>query len=684
MSFHPSALKTSATILARTIRPRPPVRVSEWVAQNIVLVDGPDAGALWSPRGAPYLVDILDCLGESHPSNLVSVRKSQQTGASIAALAWALYIADREPANVLYAVPGIEAYRDLNSGKLQPLIEALQRHSGVRLIRPQVSRSGDGSKTDEKVFVRGGRLWLANAHSVMDLSGKTARKGIKDELSKWQPIPGAQDPEDLFFGRFTAFRGGGEWKILEISTPEYDTGDPLGEKPGHCRIDRSFKRSDQRFWHIACPECGAVQYQRFERFRVDEAAPHRSRYICEGCQHEISEAERRLALQPESGAQWIATSSGPDRHPGFHIDAFCSLMMSYEAIAEDWLKAKGSEIGLKGFTNLVLGLPFAFRGDAPDHEKLLARREAHLVRGHVPHDALIITAHADVQMRGIWLEIVAWTPDRRSYLVDAQYMGGDTDTHTAKVFERLRRETIDREFPDAFGRSRRLDAFGVDAGYRQHVVASFVRSSQTMHPDTGADVIFALKGEDGWGRPPLGLPKLVDIDLGGKRKIRQGVKLWTVGTWPLKSSVYTQLAKERVNTDFADIPAGYCHFPGWSDEEYFRQLTAEHLVDIMVRGVSTGKRWAKLREDNHFLDCRVGNLALFEHLTTGATPEQWAALARRRGLPDEALRQDLFTPSPAIRPGSEKPVEKPRQASAPSPADDWLGGRGDRWFNRQD
>lgn len=657
---HPSAMRLIGSRLAAALKPKPPMRVSEWAARNIVLVDGPLAGSMWSPAGAPYLVDILDCLSEDHPSQLVTVRKSQQTGASIAALAWVLYVADREPANMLYAVPGIDALRDLNSGKLQPLIDTMQRRMKRDLIAPTVSRSGAGSTTYEKVFTRGGRLWLGNANSVMDLSSKTVKKGVKDELSKWEPIPGAQDPEDLFFGRFTAFRASGDWKILEISTPEYDTGDPLGEKPGHCRIDRSFKRSDQRFWHIACPECGTMQHQRFENFRIDVAAPHRSRYSCEGCGHEISEAERRVALRPENGARWVATAPDGVRHPGFHISGFESLMMSYEAIANDYLKQSATEIGLKGFYNLVLGLPFQYRGDAPDHEKLLARREEHLSRGHVPADGLVLTAYADVQMRGIWLEIVAWASDRRSYLVDALYLGGDTDNPSGPVFERLRAETIDRRFPDAFGGERRLDALGVDAGYRQHVVAQWVRSNQTLHHETGRDLVFAGKGEDGWGRPPLGQPKLVDIDVAGQ-KIRQGCRLWPIGTWPLKAQIYTMLNKERVASDFTNIPHGFCHFPAWADEEYFRQLTAERLVDITLKGVSTGKKWEKMRADNHFLDCRVGNMALFEHLTAGTTEEQWKSLALLRGVPEAAREQNLFTaPAPAVEPAIEpQPYRRP-------------------------
>ena len=98
---HPGALRLASDILARVLRPPVPMRVSEWVAANIVLVDGPAAGQMWSPRGAPYMVEILDCLSEDNPSNLITVRKSQQTGASIAELAWTLYIADREPCNLL-------------------------------------------------------------------------------------------------------------------------------------------------------------------------------------------------------------------------------------------------------------------------------------------------------------------------------------------------------------------------------------------------------------------------------------------------------------------------------------------------------------------------------------------------------------------------------------------------------
>ena len=640
--------------LAMRLEPINPVPVSQWLAENLVLVDGPCSGRLWSPKGAPYLTEIADCLGDDHPCNLVTVRKSQQSGASILALGWTLYIADREPANTLYAVPGIDALRDLNGGKLQPLIDAWQKRVGRKIIEPQTLRSGTGSTTYEKVFPRG-RLWLGNANTVMDLSSKTAKKGVKDELSKWKDIPGFGDPETLYFGRFTAFRRRRNWKILEISTPEVDSGDDLGEAPGHCRIDRSFKKSDQRFWHVPCPHCGGFFAHEFRYLRIDENHPHKTVYLCPHCEDPIDDAMRVPMIR---AGEWRKTApEDGDRHPGFHIDAFISLMMSYEAIAEDWLaQRRKGEIGRKDFSNLVLGLPHLFKGDAPDHVRLMERREEAPPRGHVPPRGLMLVAAADVQMRGIWCEIIAVAPNRETWVVDAFYVDGSTESPEGDAFEKLKAKTLDRDFPDAFGRTRGIDALAVDSGYRSHVVYSWVRNNQRLHADTGQDMVLAIDGRDGWGKPAIGTPSLMDIDLAG-HKIKKGVKLWPIGTWPLKGAFYADLHKLGLKSGQLADPEGYCHFGAWLDENYFKQITAEYLADEAFRG-RTRKVWkiTSSERDNHLLDCRIYNLALAEYLGLSSTTQaEWAHLARARGMPDAAIATDLFAPRPVAE-GEPQPA----------------------------
>jgi phage terminase large subunit GpA-like protein len=625
---HPGAQHLVASRLAASIRPPIPVALSRWLSENLVLVDGPQAGELWSAGGAPYLTEIADCLGDDHPANLVTVRKSQQTGASILALGWCLYIADREPANTLYAAPTDDALRKLNSGKLQPLIDAWHKRVRREIIVPQTSRSGTGSTTYEKVFP-GGRLWLANANSVTDLSSVTAAKGVKDEVSKWEMLENDADPENLFFGRFTSFRRIKSYKILEISTPEVDVGDDSGNTEGHCRIDRSFKRSDMRFWNCACPECGRLFVHHFERFKIDDAHPHRSVYPC-FCGHDITETERVIAVRD---GRWIPSVDEPGHHPGFHIDAFISLMMSYEAIAEDWINSQKTETAKKDFHNLVLGLPYQFRGDAPDHEKLYDRREEYS-RGHIPPGALLLTIAADVQARGIYYEVLASAPNRESWVIEADYLDGETTDVDAGAFGKLT-ALHERRWPDAYGNAWLPNEFGIDANYRTNTVYEWTR----RHAGTKA-----LQGRDGWGRPALGMATPQDVDYRG-RKIRNGAQLRGVGTWPLKSTFYSYLALVRETKNGAAIyPAGFCHFGKFLDAIYFRQLTAEHLVKVKRRGRERQEWREHGNAGNHYLDCRIYNLALADAYFVSFTADDWADLAKERGIPADLRQPDLFTP----------------------------------------
>lgn len=638
MSHHPGALAFLSRELAKIIRPVPPKRFRDWLGSNIILVDGLKKGEFWSPEDAPYLLEIADCLSIEHPCNYVTVRKAQQTGVSILGLSWSLYLAEEAPDNILYAVPGIDSLQDMNSGKLQPLIDAWQGETGKRIIDPPTNKTGTGSTTYEKKFA-GGSLFLGNTNSKMDMSGKTTRYGVKDEVSKWELLKSGEDPETLFFGRFTAFRRTKSFKILELSTPEIDTGDELGEEPGHCRVDRSFIRSDQRFWNIACPECAFEQAQFFENFKIDEAHPQRSTYVCENCGHEITETERVAAVR---NGRFIATKSGPDRHPGFHVDAFCSLMMSYGDIAEDKIKSKSlGEAGAKDFSNLVLALPYAMKGNAPDYQRLMERREDY-PRGIIPAEGLIVTGGADVQHNGIFLEIVAFAEDRQSWSVEAEFFPGATDDPGRGAWVLLD-AFVSNPLRDAYGQSRKLDALAVDSGDggRANQVYEWCRRG----PDR-----YAIKGMGGRGVPAIGQASKKSVTKKGKRKRFGSVMVWPVGTWSLKSELYGNMHKPGLAAGEPCDPPGYCHFAMWLGEEYFKQMTAEYFDQRLVRGRMI-EEWKPLRRDNHFLDCRIYAMAMAEHLNLSRyTPDQWASL-RARLLPVDA--PDLFRKSVETSPDPE-------------------------------
>lgn len=665
MTPQPDALAIVVRALVAVLTPPEQIDPPTWAERNLIVPDGPRKLEGWSRQLTPFVAEPLAHTSVDSPVNEFCVMKSAQTGFTTLMIAAIGHTIDVEPCDQMIVQPTDGALTDFNSKKLQIAIDHSPALSGK--VASQTARSGKASTTYEKRY-GASSLTLALASSTADLRSKSVRKVWLDEIDEYaDDLDGQGSPFDMVEARQESFLQDGSWKRAYVSTPTIKGGS---------HIERYWEGSDKRKWFVKCPHCRDDQGENSEfvfefgpNFRYDEAWPFRAYYVAPCCGSVIEDYERRDLVR---AGRWKATDPGPGKMPGYHFNAMSSPFVPWAKIAERAVKAGSDVAKQKTFYNLTLGLPFEMKGDAPDHVRLFERREDGLPRHRVPPGGLLLTAAADVQMRGIWYEITAWGQDGQSWVVDSDYCDGDTSDPESPAFALLHKATIGRTFPDAFGSERRIDALGVDSGYRSHVVYAWVRQNQMLHPDTGKDVVLALDGRDGWSLPAIGMPKLVDIDLGG-RKIRQGCKLWPVGTWSLKGTVYDDLRKDGLKSGALRDPGGYCHFPLWLGMNYFEQLTAEYLADEKYRGRSR-KVW-KVRRDNHLLDCRVYNRALADYLgLSSTTPDEWAALARHRGLPAEVTKRDLFSaPAPAPAAPSEPP------ASAPPPADDWLGGRTRNW-----
>ena len=647
--MHPSALAIMAGAFADIMAPPIPLAPSEWARRNLVVPDGPSAGSPWDITLTPYIREPLDLLGPDSGVNEIAVMKSAQTGFTTLLIAAIGHSIDRDPCRMMVMQPTDQALSEFNRDKLQPalmLSDVLRRK-----VEPQTSRSGDGSTVYSKRYP-GGSLNLTIANSAASLRSKTIKKLFRDEIDEYpDDLDHQGDPLKMSDARLTTFLASGEWKKIDISTPTIK---------GASKIEDRFLQGDQRRWHVPCPHCMTDGKRsefvfRFDaNFRFDQTFPHRAHYVAPCCGAIIEYHEKNSLVRK---GRWIAEASRPGAFPTYHFDVLSSPFVPWDSIAKEFVEAGENPQKLKQFYNQGLGLPYEVRGDAPDHKRLMERREDGFPRGHVPPRGLMLVAAADVQMRGIWVEVLALASNRESWVVDAFYVDGGTEDLDAGAFARLATQTIDREFPDAFGRKRRLDAFAIDSGYRSHVVYAWVRRNQRLHDITGRDVVLAVDGRDGWNKPPIGTPSLVDIDLAG-HKVKKGCQLWPVGTWPLKGVLYDDLRKEGLKSGAERDPGGYCHFASWLDETYFRQITAENLAEEVVRGKI--RRFWKLNSterDNHLLDCRVYNLAIAEYLgLSSLTDDEWAQIAKIRGLPDDAWRPNLFT---ALKSSPDRPLPQP-------------------------
>lgn len=628
MHLKHNAFEVVCNAMAEALRPPIVVRPSDWARDNLIVPDGPRKLGRWDPTLTPYIAEPLDMCSTDRPENEFCVMKSAQTGFTTMLLAAVGHTIDIDRADMMIVQPTDGALSDFNSKKLQPCIE--ETKATAARVAKQTSRSASGSTTYEKRFGRYA-LTLALASSSADLRSKTVQKAFLDEVDEYPAdLDGQGSPFEMVEARQESFLRDGTWKRVKVSTPTIKGGSA---------IEAEWEASDKRRWHVRCPHCDDEFVFEFGvHFHFDGEWPFKAYYNCPSCGGVVEESDRGRMLR---AGRWIATAPGIGKKPGFHLDALSSPFVPWAKVAERHVAAADNPDKLKTFFNLTLGLPYEVKGDAPDHVRLLERREDAPPRGHVPPKGLILIAAADVQMRGIWVQVKAFAPDRQSWVVDAFYIDGSTESlgslndlpDCGNAFSSLLHQTIGREFPDAFGRTRTLDALGIDAGYRSHVVYATVRANQRLHPNTGQDILFALDGRDGWGKPPLGTPALVDIDLAGHRS-KKGAKLWPVGTWPLKGTFYADLRRDGMRAGAEVDPPGYVHFGSWLDEAFFRQITAEYLAEETYRG-RPRKVW-KIRaseRDNHQLDTSVYCLALAEHLgLSSLTPAQWAALARERGM----------------------------------------------------
>jgi len=627
-----------ARALAGLFAPAEDMTPSQWAARYLVVPDGPYVGEKFKTDLAPYLVEPLDAFADDVPCNKIVVRKSAQTGFTLLAIAAVGHMIDREPCRMLVVQPTEGALSEFNREKLQPAID--QSKPLMEKVKPQTARSTRGSTIYTKRYA-GGSLSLAIATSTADLRSRTVKKVIKDEASEYPAdLDGQGSPHQMISARYESFLATEDWKELNISTPVIK---------GDCYIDAEFDAGDQRYWHVPCPKCGGEFVFTFgPQFKFKPTYPHGAYYVAPCCGTKIEHYQKNAMVRQ---GRWIATAEDTGRHRSYHFDALSSPFVPWDVIAERFVAAKDDAVKLKAFDNLTLGKAHEVRGDAPDHERLMALRESY-ERRRIPPAGLLLVAAADVQANGIYVEVVAFASDKQSWVVEALVLDGDTDDPNGGAFRKLG-QVYDTMWPDCYGRTRPIDAFGVDSGFRSNVVYSWCR----VRPST-----FALKGGDGWSRPAISTPSLVDVDFGGRR-IKQGAAVWTVGTWSLKAQLYANLRKPRLAEGADDEPLGCCHFADWLEGSFFEQLTAEYLTEEKVKG-RTRRVW-KERGPNHWLDCRIYNNALADYLGLNRmTTAEWASLAKLRGVPDKPPPPPPVSVEPAPE---ERPTARPPVASRPEP-----------------
>lgn len=675
--------------LARGLRPPPNMTVSEWAVRHRKFPDDDAYPGKWRHETAPELVEIMDALSPQDPCEQVTLIKCAQSGGSASAENWIGFISDLRPGPMLFVQATLQAAWDWAAEKFWPMVEASRRLNPDRggTIKALGLPDGDGSTKKKIKFARSnGYVLLAGANSAAGLRQRTVRYAVEDDLDQFpDDLDGQGSPEGMIDQRLKVWRRRGLSKRLKISTPTIK---------GASKIEAAHNDSDRRRYYLSCPECGCRFAPEWEDIRWPDGRPEEASMVAPCCGSILEHWQKGDMKRPDGWLSETIEAEAPPRHMaeeafqtwrarmpasikrGFRLSGIISSFQTWADMAVSFLAAQGDVNKLKTWTNLVLGWVFELKGENPDEEKLKQLREQDWGHRQMPAGPVVTTLGVDVQGDGLFVELVGWAPHKETWQIDARFIPGATDVKMEGAWAEL--DAYSKRgvtFPG--GRVLPIDMEAVDAGYHTEAAQAYC----ARRPNR-----LAVFGRDGWTRPILGRGEALRYGKQGRKaghaSKRAEDKAFIVGTYGAKASWYGFLrstiayaAALVAEGPGAAKPTGLCHFCRDTSDEWFEMATAETVVAKISNGYPK-RVWQPMPgRQNHYLDCRVYNMAAAEKLLLDTlTDADWDRLRSERCAPKDPDQGDLLAG------GVNAPAEAPKPAAEGDrgsgewiePRKDWL------------
>jgi len=616
-------------------RPPPELTVSKWADQHRYL--SPESAAepgRWKTKS--FQREPMDCVSDPTVRRVV-IKSCTQLLKTVTIENSIGYFASQDPGPMLVIQPGDADAKGFSKERIAPMI----RDSPSLKALFSDAKSGDSNSTIQEKLFPGGLLAITGGGSPRNVARRAVRFLFCDEIDKYKPTAEG-NVVALAQKRLATFRH----RAKEVLTCS-----PTREGS---EIDRAYEASDKREFYVPCPACGVFQsmMRRWGRVQwsqdktlTSEQRAKTAVYHCEACDVGWDDAQRWRAIEL---GEWRGSApfSGI---AGFWISELYSPWKQLWEIVLDFLTKKDNPQDLKAFINTSLAENWAEKGEAPADELLYERsRRERYERGTVPLRGLFLTAGVDVQKTYLQYEVVAWGRQKESWSVDYGILDGNPQQ--PEVWSKLT-ALLNQTFPHESDLQMPIAKMAVDTGYATNDVYAWVRG-------TGGRAL-AVDGRMG-GSVPVAHPSPVDVTVDG-RKISNGLKIWPVATGLLKSELYGWLmlsmpSEEELDQDIP-YPPGFCHFPQY-DPEFFKQLTAEHLVTRFTKANYPKPEWQKTRERNEALDCRVyARAAAYVQGLDRAGEQHFADLERRVIQDAERERAKKTGPDPTVQ---QQPQQRSR------------------------
>lgn len=585
-----------------------------------------EPGKYYTSR-APYQREPMDMLTQSNVSTVV-LMWSSQVGKTELLNNVAGYFIDQDPSPIMVVQQTEDMAKAWSKDRLSPMVRDTPRLRD----KINVTRKRDGGNNILHKSFPGGHITMVGANSTAGLASRPIRVLLMDEVDRWpesiakdgDPMGQARKRTETFFNK----------KELIISTPTVE---------GSSRIAELYDISDRRRFYVPCPTCGHMQTLRWENLKWDKNAageddPDTAHMVCEASACIIKHNDKVRML---SAGKWVAEF--PQRKvKGYHLNVLYSPWSDFTKVVTEFLEKRKLPETLQTFINTSLAEVWKKSdiGESIDDHWLASRAED--FGEYLPDGVLLLTAGVDVQADRLEVEIVGWGVDEESWSLAYVTLYGNPAR--MDVWDALD-DVLGCQYAFASGKKLDIACACVDSGgsNTEDVYQYAKRKARQKRR------IFAIKGQSQAGKPVAGRPT---------QNNSHRVKLFPLGVDTAKAAIFSRLKIEQPGP-------GYCHFPIDREEEYYKQLTAEKLVQKKNKGRLMNV-WEKVRPRNEALDCRVYALAALKILNPNwdAISKRFAAQASKRASPLPAPPVDnVQQEPPAPPPVSSKPsrTAKPRR-----------------------
>lgn len=274
-----------------------------------------DQGQTLDFKDHPYLWDIYE---DFSPKQVVL--KAAQIGFSTTANIKALWLAKNKGLDIIYSLPSAADIKDFVSGKTNRLIANNQVFQEWTEDKDSIEQKHVGNNV---IYFRG--TWTERAAIAIP-----ADLYISDETDRSKQEIVVQYRTRLQHSKFAW-----EWYFSNPSVASESVG-----------VNKYWNQSDQKHWFVKC-DCGKGEYGGRQYLTMDNIMGSPPYFGCKFCKKELN---RRVG-------EWVKKQKGKE-FSGYWISALMAPWLS----AQDILNKKRG-YSEEQFTNFVLGLPYASKGN---------------------------------------------------------------------------------------------------------------------------------------------------------------------------------------------------------------------------------------------------------------------------------------------------------------------------------